>query len=101
MGKAIYDDVHCAAEFAERTESNAFDMVLGALRMRVLPPPTNRLSAPLALALYSAVILATRRFAALRKGPRRRTLRRSFGPVGIPVVRLKLRTDWARLISNI
>ena len=76
-------------------------MAFSALRIFPLPPPTNRASAALALALYSAGISATRRSAALRKGLRRRTLQRSFGPVGIPVVRLKLSTDWTRLISCI
>ena len=76
MGKAIYEGVHGAAEFAEFTERNAFDiwyMELYVLRMRPLPPPTNQLSASLALALYSAGILATRRSAALKEGHRRRT----------------------------
>ena len=56
MGKAIYEDVHGAAEFAERTKSNTFisGMAFSALRIRPLPPPTNCASAAPALALCSA-----------------------------------------------
>ena len=69
MGKAISEGVHGAAEFTKRTKKMplASGMALSALRIHPLLPPMNRASAALALALYSAGVLATRRSAALRK----------------------------------
>ena len=100
MSKATYEDVHGAAEFAERTESNAFYLWHGIERVEDAPAFTSHELCICCLG-FGPVFYRYLGDSAVRSCEEKAPSAYAavvFGPVGTPVVRLKRSTDWPRLI---